>query len=201
MSQRTVAYAITAMVAIMAVLLIGKCSGDEAANTARTEMLERNAEIVARAYKAARDSVPKAIAATDSQKRRVYRAALKTQTSVASLTVALDAVKAELAANTDSARVSRSLVVALVAAADSMLAAQEAERIERTRVDSLHLVERRVLLAGLAAGEARHVADARVIASLKAERCTVVFGIRCPTRTQSAVVGSLVTIAAVVALK
>ena len=194
--------ALYALLAIaIAVWAIGRASARTGANEAATEIHERNRAIVARAYKAARDSIPATLAATDRQRGRVNTASAVSDASAHTLRLVLASARDALVDSTATAARLRAELAHTVAMADSVLAAHRAERVERIALDSLHAVERAVLLSALAQSDHLHAADRAVIAALKAERCTVVWRIPCPTRTQSALMGGVVAVALIATIR
>lgn len=175
---RILAYVLAAALAVFA---IGKCSGDDAAGRARTEMHERNAAIVARAYRAARQRTDTVLVAVGRQGGRV-------DVAVADVREALDS--ARTVRDTGEVPISADSVLRLMASHHRLTVTVERLVAEvvvyRDSVDvlTLRIAEER------ADADRTIAAKDRVIASLKAERCTVnllVTSIPCPTRTQTAV--------------
>jgi hypothetical protein len=173
---RLIAYGILAAVAVAAIFAIGRTSSGAGAKRAQTEADERNAAIVARAYRHSRDKTDTVLVMVARQGARVDVALDSTREALAEANATL----ADTLATVDRLRAS---LGALTVRAEK-LAIETAEY--RVKVDSLTLriAEER------AANDRVIAAKDMVIGSLKAERCTINLGlakVSCPTRTQTAV--------------
>jgi len=172
--QRVLGYLAAALLAVWAL----DCSGrDEGDKTARTEMHERNATVAMRDLRAERKRTDTVVVRERAQGARVDAA-------VDSVRPALAEARATLADSTATIERLRASLGSLTVRTEELVAQVV---IYRATVEELTLA----LAMERAAAQATLDAKDKVIASLKAERCRVLW-MPCPTRTQSAIGGAIV---------
>ena len=168
--------------ALVTVWALGRSTSVQSERQAIAEQAQLNAQVAHRGFREARKLVAPALARTDSVTKTVR---FRDET----LGTQLDAARAVLS-DANATNISlRATLAATVTQAETF----------RVAVDSLtvvHAAERRVLLAALTSAEVALDAEQKASAAWrKASECRIVFGIKCPTRTQVAV-GSLLVGAA-----
>ena len=186
--SRSLTLGVVLVAALVAVWAIGRSTSVQSERDTIAAQAQANAQVAHRAYRQARKTVAPALARTDTVTRRVMvqDAALGSQ---------LDTARAVLADTAATLLEVRATLAATVVQAETF----------RSAVDSLtvvHAAERRVLLAALTSADVALEAEQRVSAAYKsAATCRIVFGIKCPTRTQSFLVGAVATVAVFVAVR
>ena len=216
-APRSLTLGVVLCAALVAVWAIGRSTSVQSERQAIAAQAQANAQVAHKAYRQARKAVAPALAVTDRVTREVVARGHNVGTSAAILTARLDADSAFANAGRDSATV----VVAgdtlyRSAFVNGMLARWESQvsvtrglltdvAAYRTAVDSLtvvHAAERRVLLAALTSADVAPDAQVRATEAFKrAGQCRIVFGIKCPTRSQSFIVGAVATVAVFVAVR
>ena len=187
-APRSLTLGVVLCAALVAVWALGRASSVQSERDTIAAQAQANAQVAHRAYREARKAVAPALARTDTVTRRVL-------VQDAALGVQLDTARAVLADTAATLAEVRETLAATVVRAEAF----------RVAVDSLtvaHAEERRVLVAALAGADLALVAQTRATeAYRRAGQCRVVFGIKCPTRTQAFIVGAVVTVAAFVAVR
>ena len=185
---RSLTLGVVLCAALVAVWAIGRSNSVKSERDTIAAQAHANAQVAHKAYRQARQAVAPALARTDTVTRRVMvqDAALGSQ---------LDTARAVLADTAATLAEVRETLSATVVQAETF----------RVAVDSLtvvHAAERRVLLAALTSADVALEAQTRATEAFKrAGQCRIVFGIKCPTRTQSFLVGAVATVAVFVAVR
>ena len=215
--SRSLTLGVVLCAALVAVWAIGRSTSVQSERDTIAAQAQANAQVAHKAYRQARKAVAPALARTDTVTRNVQARGHDVGTSAAHLTALLDADSAFANAGRDSATVvvagdtlyRSAFVNGLLARRDSSVVLTRSLLTDvvayRTAVDSLtvvHAAERRVLLAALTSADVALDAQVRATEAFKrAGECRIVFGIKCPTRTQSFIVGAVATVAVFAAVR
>lgn len=186
--SRSLTLGVVLCAVLVAVWAIGRSTSVQSERDTIAAQAQANAQVAHKASRETRKLVKPALARTDTVTRRVMvqDAALGSQ---------LDTARAVLADTAATLAVVRETLAATVVQAETF----------RVAVDSLtvvHAAERRVLLAALTSADVALDAQVRATEAFKrAGECRIVFGIKCPTRSQSFIVGAVATVAVFVAVR
>ena len=194
-------YGVTVAVALVAVWAIGRSTSVQSERNTIAEQAQRNAQVAHKAYRETRKLVAPALAATDRVQNVARIRGDAVDVSSIGLIRTIDSARAVLADSAAELATVRGTLAATVASADGLLADVAAYRVAVDSLTVVHAAERRVLLAALTSAEVALDAERQVSAAWrKASECRVLW-IKCPTRTQSFIVGAVVTVAAFVAVR
>ncbi len=180
------------LVAWLALWAVGRSTGNQVADRERAEMEERNSAVVARAYKAARDSIP--YLRTEARNARAVAEHAKAEAvgAIRDASAVTDSARAVLADTAATAESLRGALAVQVATTDRL----SAEFNAYLAADSVsHLATDRLTLKqaeALAKADAALTAERKVSAAWKSAATCRVLWFECPTRTQVAI-GSVIT--------
>ena len=188
-------------VAWLAVLLVGKSSALTAERQTIAEMREQNSNIVEAAYREKRaDSLKYAREVAQAVKAK-REALARLDGQLVSTAYTLDSAHAVLADSLATADALRASLTTTVAKVDILMVEVSRYKTVADSLDMAHQRERAYLVETLRGADATIAAkDAAMKSWRKAAECRIL-GFKCPTRTQTFVLGVVTTGALVIALR
>ena len=191
---RLVAIALAVLAILAGMWAVGRSSAQTSAAEERVRIAEERETVAVLAYHRTRDSIPALQAASERAERTIRNlrtVAAGTMARAETVTVASNAVLADTSATVSDLRTALRFQVF---ATDSLASAFREYLSADITVHEAYRSERSVLHSALSKAESalaatRAVADGwRTVA-----QCRIIFGIRCPTRTQTFIGGAIVT--------
>lgn len=191
-----------ALGAWLLVLAVGKSSENAAVLATLAEQKEANAALVEQGYRDRRADSARFTARLRAAAAAERKLAARLDATLATSALAVDSAGAVLADPTANNVALRYTLAMTAERLDSMVSVV---RLYRTSADTLaasHSIERARLLSLLSSADTVIAAKNLALTGWRnAARCTIVFGIKCPTRTQSAVGGALLALGVIVAVR